>query len=228
MRRTGFALLALLVTAGLLARGAAPAAHACSVASPGPTLEERVDEADLIFTATVTASQFDPPLDPNTPDEFIHIYKVTIHVDEYLKGSGPGSITYETSHRFWFEADGSLHGTSNNCDPWNQPPVGAPYLVLAGSDGIPVFLDTIQLDTAGGQQFLQQVVAVLNATPTPVPTSSPQPMALPTATPAALPDSGGSNSTPGPGAPIAVAAGIASVLVLLGVAFAWRRRVGAS
>jgi hypothetical protein len=222
MRGPLLLLPAVAMAAVVLAPTGTPVAHACCVVSPGPTVEERVAEADLIFTGTVTASEYEPPFDPNTPDEFVHIFMVTLKVTEYLKGNGPSFFKYETSWRFWFEPDGTAVGTSNACNPWNQPPAGKAVPGLSRPDRSPGYLDAAPLDE-WGQALLAEVVAALEATPTPVSTSVARATAAPTVTPAELPQSGGEHSGDRATRVLVWSAAAVSMAAAMGAVFAWWR-----
>jgi hypothetical protein len=159
-----------------------------------------VAAATLIFTGVVTGEFTVPPLDVSTPDADYHILHLTFDVDEYLKGTGPASYTYNTGTALVFDEMGNVIEQANTCGPWGHPQAGTRFLVLADEDGIPPpIFGAARLDTEYGQSLLQQVLGVLNATPTPLPTTSPSPTAAFTRTPAALPDSGGSSSDEGLG-----------------------------
>ncbi len=92
-------------------------------------------------------------------------------------------------------------------------------MVLMSGDDVK-FGDAVSTDTQFGQEFLQQVIAVLNPTPTP----SAAPSATPTPAPISLPRSGGATQeTPSGAAWCVWAAG--AVVGLAAFAYVLRRRI---
>jgi hypothetical protein len=219
MKRLGTLFLAVTLMVELLARSAVPVA-ACTIPDPGP-IEKQVAESPLIYMATITGDFTVPPLDESVPDDDYHVLHLTVVVDEYLKGVGPLDYTFNTGTQLVFNEAGEVVHQWNSCSPWEHPSAGTRFIVLAGADGVPrPIIGAADLSTPYGQ-LLAEVVAVLNATPTPVPAPTAQPTSAPP-TPRALPESGGALAGDGYSAPEAFAAS-ASLALAACAAWQWRR-----
>jgi hypothetical protein len=98
--------MAAITIAGLfLATRAHPAYAMC----PDLTVEEQVQSAHIIVTGTVSQVDMVPPLDEESPDDLVHTFQAVLTVDEYLKGSGPDTLTIpSTAHSFFFDDEGHL------------------------------------------------------------------------------------------------------------------------
>lgn len=155
--------------------------------SPDP-LETKVANADVIFVGAITDDFTVPPLDPDVQDAEMHGLWITIGVTDYLKGTGSTSFTFGT-HVSYYWMDGELQTAALDCSTFGQLAVGTPYVVLGryGTDSLTV-IQAASTDTPYGQEILQKVLDILNATPTPSPTPSPLP--TPSVTPTSLPRSG--------------------------------------
>jgi hypothetical protein len=215
MRGPLLLIFAVAMTAVMLAPGGAPLVHACTL--PNVPLEERVAQASLIFSGVVLEEFIEPPLDPSVPDELRHWRMVTFEASEYLKGSGEASYVYQTETLYEFDDKGNVVTGQGTCGSFGS--TGTPYLVLADADGN-LQWPPVRLDTEPGQAFLAQVLGVLNATPTPVPTASaPTSSPAPTQTPAQLPQSGGQDSNPHADELLVVSVATMLVAAVLSVAF---------
>jgi hypothetical protein len=190
-----------LTTAALLARSAAPV-HAY-VLPPARPVEEQAAAASLIYVGTVTSEFVEPPLDPNVPDTLLHKIRVSVRVDRYLKGSGSSSFAYDTSEGYQ-----SGFTVSSSC-PF-RPAVGTQLLVLANQEGV-MTEAAIPLDSAGGQDMLRQLNAILSAGKNQVPDT--------------LPELGGPPSVPAKHYEADFVLTLALLMVSIGVVLVvWRRR----
>lgn len=103
-------------------------AQACSCVSI--TVEEEVQVADIILTGTVTEFTITPPLDPDTPDTLEHTSNVILQVDEYLKESGPSTVTIlEPGLTYYFDDDGDVGMAISSCTTFGPASVGSQYLL---------------------------------------------------------------------------------------------------
>ena len=124
--------LAAVATIGLLLPTSVRPAYACSCALT--SIETRVQDADIILTGTVSEVIFTPPLNPDTPDDEEHKTDVVLQVDEYLKGSGPSTVTiFEPGLTFHFNDEGELLTGFSSCATFGQGSEGKRYILfLAG------------------------------------------------------------------------------------------------
>lgn len=104
-------------------------AHACIC--PPITAEELVQVADIILTGTVTELTITPPLDPDAPDTLQHTSNVILQVDEYLKGSGPSTVTIlEPGFTFHFDDNGEVVTGLSTCATFRPGSGGSRYLLF--------------------------------------------------------------------------------------------------
>ncbi len=155
--------LAAVAIAGLLLPAGVRPAYACSCALT--SIETRVQDADIILTGTVTELVITPPLNPDAPDGEEHRTDVVLQVNEYLKGSGPSTVTiFEPGLAFQFDTDGNLITAFSSCATFGQGSEGKRYILfLTGSVDS---LTSPGLCSGSGivdEEHLQEVQAVLAA-----------------------------------------------------------------
>ncbi len=158
--------MAAIAVAGLLLSTGARPAHAICVAK---TPEEYVQAADIIITGTVSQMDIVPPLDEESPDDLVHTLQATFAVDEYLKGSGPHTLTIlEPSHTFLFDDEGVLMGRWVEDGVFYQESAGKYYILFLQGE-----VDSLATHACSGsrildQQFLEDVheaIAAVEALP---------------------------------------------------------------
>jgi hypothetical protein len=200
MKRFLLPLAAVTIAGLLLPAGVRPAyAFACA---PVP-LAKQVEAATFVLTGTVTEYAIKPPLDPEKPDDAVHRSFVTVRVDEYLKGTGPNSLTVpEPNVSYSFRDDGELGGVVGEGAIFDETSEGKRYVLFLGGT-----VDAIvnRGDCSGSgtyeEEYVEQVRAVL-------------------AEPADLPGTGGpppaeSQSNAVPWLAISLAAALAAASTLL-------------
>lgn len=114
MRRPVLVLFAVAITAVLLARSAAPVAHACTCVQT--TVEERVAQSEVIAIGTILASVLDDDPSGNLD------WDARVAVERYLAGSGPTEVV----------ADDPPDGGS--CGVFDASHVGQRYVIFFYDD----------------------------------------------------------------------------------------------
>jgi hypothetical protein len=205
------------VISSLLFRAVTPAA-ACTCAQT--TLDELVASTSIIAMGGVTTF-WDPPLDPNSPDTVEHRLRVRFQVEEYLKGGGPQELVLVTGTTRTGNTEGS-----NSCEMLGEGLVGRRYVLFiepaVDNTRAPGSCSgSFSLDVPSAEDYVLQIRAILQATPTPAP--SPAPTAAPTASPAiGLPRTGGAGAN-GSSHLLVIGVAAAGALALAGGALLRRR-----
>lgn len=165
--------LAAIAIAGLFLPTRAHPVHA--ICAP-MTVEEYVQGADFILTGTVSQTAFVPPVDEESPDDLVHTYHAVVAADEYLKGSGPDTVTIlEPSFEFTFNDAGELVGMVSEDGVFSQQSAGKHYILfLEGEvDSLvaPGCAGSRTIDQ-GDQQLIEDVRAAVAAAEALPPTGS--------------------------------------------------------
>jgi hypothetical protein len=207
----------LAVVALLLSLPESRNASAAGLCAPLPSLETAVEETGLIVTGTVTQRIFVPPFDPTVPDTFDHQLHFVFSVDEYLKGTGPTTLTIPEGVTKTFDQDGNVITGEASLQFFRDDSVGKRYLLFLPESIAhgPACTWSRQLDgpgyyDIGDEQLIQTIRNILAATPTPATTMEPTP------TPnsiTGLPRSGGHGKGGSPGS-LLTAAAVAGGFVL--------------
>ena len=164
--------LAAITIAGLLLPSGVRPAYACSCALM--PAEVRVDNADIIIIANVTELVVTPPLDPGAPDDLEHRSDFVLQVEEYLKGSGPSTVTiFEPGLSFVFSDDGEVVTGFSSCATFAQGSEGKRYILyLAGEADSLISPGLCSGSGLVDEEHLQRVRAVLAEPPDLPPTGS--------------------------------------------------------
>jgi len=203
MRRPFLLLVAVAMTAALLARTAAPAVYACTC-PPYPTETDAIiyslHFSDVVVVGTVLELVDD--IDEYAPDKDAHV-----GVERYLKGTGPQDLV----------ADDGIGG--GDCGFIGDYMVGRKWVFFLQGDAYRTGM------CLGNREATDEYVAAIEAVLNPTPTPSPSPTASPS--PAALPDTGDHSRSVGDAFPLAAAAVALPLAFLLGAAFVRLRPGGA-
>ena len=171
MKRFLLPLIAVTI-AGLILPADVRPAYACSCALM--PAEVRVDTADIIIIANVTELVVTPPLDPDAPDDLEHRSDFVLQVDEYLKGSGPSTVTiFEPGLSFVFSDDGEVVTGFSSCATFTQGSEGKRYILyLTGEADSLISPGLCSGSGLVDEEHLQRVRAVLAEPPDLPPTGS--------------------------------------------------------